>query len=219
MRQIELDAGRGKTLGEFIKKYAPPSENDTELYISQMEKWTGYSKDTKLTDIPTTTLAKNIAKKESGATFKTGETDEEDEESELLSINKIDKFRRNYGWTPPYGFTEDQLLQYMKDNPNATPEELEQGAKQALRERNGGQQEQPQQTQEPQQTVNEDYIKKQISTERLKEIADKLGKSSWLTPKSWDINRAMPDIMAKVETAQDKGYTTEEIINYLKNDL
>jgi len=42
-----------------------------------------------------------------------------------LSINQIEQFRRSFGWTPPLGFTQSQLIQYMNDNPNATPEELE----------------------------------------------------------------------------------------------
>jgi len=49
-----------------------------------------------------------------------------------MSINQIDQFRRSYGWTPPHGFTESQLIQYQKDNPNATPAELEAGANQAI---------------------------------------------------------------------------------------
>jgi len=31
--QIRLDASRGLTLAQFIEKFAPPSENDTENYI------------------------------------------------------------------------------------------------------------------------------------------------------------------------------------------
>lgn len=42
--QLELYAGRGNnTLGGMIKAWAPPNENDTELYIKQMEKATGMS--------------------------------------------------------------------------------------------------------------------------------------------------------------------------------
>jgi hypothetical protein len=32
-KQIELDRGRGLTLRQFIEKWAPPTENDTEGYI------------------------------------------------------------------------------------------------------------------------------------------------------------------------------------------
>ena len=45
-----------------------------------------------------------------------------------MSTNQIEQFRRSYGWTPPFGYSEPQLLQYMKDNPNATKEELAAGA-------------------------------------------------------------------------------------------
>lgn len=49
---------------------------------------------------------------------------------ESLSINQIAQFKNLYGWTPPFGYTQSQLLKYMKDNPGATPEELEAGANQ-----------------------------------------------------------------------------------------
>jgi len=32
-RQIKLDQGRGLTIKEFIFKFAPPSENDTNAYL------------------------------------------------------------------------------------------------------------------------------------------------------------------------------------------
>lgn len=47
-----------------------------------------------------------------------------------LSINQIEQFRRSFGWTPPLGFSMTQLEQFVADNPGATPEELEAGAKQ-----------------------------------------------------------------------------------------
>lgn len=46
-------------------------------------------------------------------------------EEEMLSINQIEQFRRSYGWTPPFGYTESQLLQFMQDNPTLSGEELE----------------------------------------------------------------------------------------------
>lgn len=64
--QIKLDASRGLTLAQFISKYAPPSENDTQQYIKQISAATSASPTTKLSDIPISTLAKAIAHKESG---------------------------------------------------------------------------------------------------------------------------------------------------------
>lgn len=39
------------TLGELIKVYAPPSENETEIYIFEIEKATGLSRSTKLVEL------------------------------------------------------------------------------------------------------------------------------------------------------------------------
>lgn len=54
-----------------------------------------------------------------------------------MSLWEIQTFKNQYDWTPPYGFTEAQLMQFMKDNPNSTPQELEEGAKKALQEQGG----------------------------------------------------------------------------------
>ncbi|MDD3662724.1 MAG: hypothetical protein PHT84_02565 [Candidatus Pacebacteria bacterium] len=48
---------------------------------------------------------------------------------EVMTTEEIAQFASQYGWTPPYGFAEKQLIQFMRDNPDATPEELEAGAK------------------------------------------------------------------------------------------
>lgn len=63
--QIKLDAGRGHTLSTFINKFAPPTENDTKLYIQQAMQTLGVSKDTPISQIPVNKLAKFMAMKES----------------------------------------------------------------------------------------------------------------------------------------------------------
>lgn len=63
--QISLDASRGLTLEQFINKFAPPSENDTQLYVSQMVQATGADGDTLVSEIDLDTLAKAMARKES----------------------------------------------------------------------------------------------------------------------------------------------------------
>ncbi|MCS7261051.1 MAG: hypothetical protein NZ765_09750 [Anaerolineae bacterium] len=40
-RQIRLDASRGLTLEQFIRKYAPPNENPTEAYLRFVSQRTG----------------------------------------------------------------------------------------------------------------------------------------------------------------------------------
>lgn len=134
-------------------------------------------------------------------------------EGDVLSMNQIDQFRRAYGWTPPYGFTEQQLMQYMEDNPNATPEELEAGARQAIGTETG----QGAGTGGTQVTIDENVIRQEFSTDELKSIADKLGMSKWYTPKGMDIDRAMPEILNKVQQALSEGYTKEEVFEYLRN--
>lgn len=63
--QIRLDVERGHTLATFIGKYAPPTENNTKLYIQQATKLLGYGPETPLKSIPVDRLAKFVAMKES----------------------------------------------------------------------------------------------------------------------------------------------------------
>lgn len=51
---------------------------------------------------------------------------------EVMTAEEIAQFKKTYGWTPSFGYTQDQLLNFMKDNPDATPAELEAGTKEAL---------------------------------------------------------------------------------------
>ncbi len=64
--QIKLDAGRGLSLADFISKFAPPSENDTQNYIQQIASATSTNPTTPISQIPVDVLAKAIAHKESG---------------------------------------------------------------------------------------------------------------------------------------------------------
>jgi len=67
--QIRLDQDRGLTLEKFINKYAPPSENNTAQYLSQMEKALGVPRGTPLSQISVDDLAAAVAMKESGTRF------------------------------------------------------------------------------------------------------------------------------------------------------
>jgi hypothetical protein len=64
--QIRLDAGRGYTLAQYITKYAPPSENDTALYIEQASHSLGIDPNTPLANVDLSRLAAFQARKESG---------------------------------------------------------------------------------------------------------------------------------------------------------
>jgi hypothetical protein len=52
-RQLQLDAGRGMTLGQAIYSWAPPSENDTANYLQHVIEGLGGSvtADTPLTEV------------------------------------------------------------------------------------------------------------------------------------------------------------------------
>src|SRR5579864_2244084 len=50
-RQISLDAGRGLNVGQFIGKYAPPSENNTSNYLNYVTGQLGVSPDTQLVNL------------------------------------------------------------------------------------------------------------------------------------------------------------------------
>jgi hypothetical protein len=63
-----LDANRGDNIRTFIQDYAPPSENNTELYIKHMTTTLGVPETTTLKEIIETqgirAIAKAIAMKE-----------------------------------------------------------------------------------------------------------------------------------------------------------
>jgi len=65
-RQVEIDAGRGQTVREFISKYAPPGSNDTEGYIRSASESLGADPDAKLSDIDRGKVVAFMARKESG---------------------------------------------------------------------------------------------------------------------------------------------------------
>ena len=126
--------------------------------------------------------------------------------NEILSINQIDTFRRNYKWTPPYGYTENQLLQFMKDNPTLTPEELEAAANKAMAGKI---------TKTPENII--DWINSNMSDEQLKSLkkkADEAGISHWYTGKKTDVKNYLDSVKDKIQTTIESGYTKEEILEF-----
>ncbi len=59
-------AGRGETLGDYIRTYAPPSQNDTEGYIRGAERALGTSREAPLSGLDLGALAKFQVRQESG---------------------------------------------------------------------------------------------------------------------------------------------------------
>ena len=100
----------------------------------------------------------------------------------------------------------------MKDNPNATPEELEAGARKAI----GGTEINIETTKTPDEIISS--IIDTMSDEQLKSLkkkADVAGVSSMWRGKKTDIKNYLNSIKDKIQTAMDEGYTEEEIIEFL----
>lgn len=69
-RQIRLDKVRQLTLEEFVYKYAPPGENDSELYIQQLASRLQAQRNHPIMMYSTEELARFIAYKESKTTVR-----------------------------------------------------------------------------------------------------------------------------------------------------
>lgn len=65
--QIRLDTARDLTVEEFVYKYAPPNENNTELYIQQLTNATGTNRNSSIKQVSLSNLASFLARKESGS--------------------------------------------------------------------------------------------------------------------------------------------------------
>jgi len=129
-----------------------------------------------------------------------------------LSVSQVDTFRRSYGWTPPLGFTQSQLEQYVADNPNATPEELEAGARGVTPN---------QETQETPQSSPQEVIAfvlgnmNDAQKSALKKRSDVAGISSIFKPAGTDIANYLDSVKEQIQEALDAGYTKEEILVHL----
>jgi len=137
----------------------------------------------------------------------------EDEEEPPLTMWELGEFSRRYGWTPPYGFTQSQLTQYIADNPTSSPEELEAGAKRALTQSEGGEI-------KPQTTYVEAVGEiMNTLTEDEKDILFKKAKEKGMTSiwrGKWnDIKAYIENTKDQIEEAINQGYTAEEIKQYL----
>ncbi len=76
-RQIALDAGRGLNVGQFISKYAPSSENDTQRYLANVLAWTGLTSASPLTtpaSLPTYQPAPSFTAQESASSGAVNDT-------------------------------------------------------------------------------------------------------------------------------------------------
>jgi len=134
-----------------------------------------------------------------------------------LSVNQIEQFRRSYGWTPPFGYSQEQLIQFMNDNPGLSPEEYEEAANQVESGQQNSQstQQSKQTLQTPEQIV--DGIMSQLSDSQLKafkKLADEAGVSSFARGTKGDVEHYLNTITPQIQEALSEGYTIEEVIAF-----
>lgn len=139
---------------------------------------------------------------------------------EVLTINQIDQFRRSYGWTPPFGYTFAQLQQYMADNPDATPEELEAGAQEAGSGEAGGEAETEAGAESGQDVAGTiSYISQNLSANQLDVLhtkAQEAGVAKWWHGKKKNVEAYLESIRDKIfDALAVDGYTKEEILEFL----
>ncbi|MFA6897249.1 MAG: hypothetical protein WCQ96_03115 [Patescibacteria group bacterium] len=93
--QIQLDASRGLTVSQFVNKYAPPSENNTGLYITQFNNALGSNSSTLLSSLDVNRVAEFMAKKESGTVVKASNTSNVSSSEEgSISSYQVERARR-----------------------------------------------------------------------------------------------------------------------------
>lgn len=124
---------------------------------------------------------------------------------------ELDAFETSYGWRPPLGVGLDQAIQYMRANPNSTPQELATALYEAY-------------SSQPSQTLPVSDVISQISdgmtTEQrnlLFKKAKDAGQASFWTGKKKDVARYLntPAIRTQIENATAAGLTPERIIEML----
>lgn len=127
-----------------------------------------------------------------------------------LSTVDLQRIENLYGFVPPLGVTMSEIEQFVNDNPNATPAELQAGidawARGETGETTAGQQ--------GGQFLTKDYFN-QLTTEQLKDFADKAGASKWYTGKSKDIDRFLDQLMVQIEQERANGYSDQQILDYM----
>lgn len=72
MMDIKNDINKGlNTVTKLIAQYAPPSENNTAVYINNLVSWTGFGSNQVLTsnEVVVKTMAKAIVRMELGSTY------------------------------------------------------------------------------------------------------------------------------------------------------
>lgn len=194
--------GAGVTINdsyeEALKKIQPyyNEANRTTQIVGSAE--TGYS----LIDTKTGKVIKDIKSVIQGD----GST------TEPMSVWEIQQYNKLYGWTPPSGFTRQQIDDYVKANPNATPSELEAGAKQALLGITNDSGESIE--------LTSDYFKSLYTSDELYKIAEKNNLVNYWSPFSGhDVKRLLNSIDETIVQYRNEGYSDQEILEEIFNNV
>lgn len=147
------------------------------------------------------------------------------DDNDPLSLVDIKRIEELYGFTPPLGASFSQVQQFILDNPNASPAELQQAIDQLNLGSNAGTpagapQSTPagggQSVESPEQ-----YLRSQLSENELKKLADATGSSSIFRKKSTDINNFFAeqpqDVLNQIVEAVQAGHSIDSIVSYLKS--
>lgn len=194
--------GAGVTINdsyeEALKKIQPyyNEANRTTQVVGSAE--TGYS----LIDVKTGEVIKDIKSAIQGD----GNT------TEPMSVWEIQQYKKLYGWTPPSGFTRQQIDDYVNLNPNLTPSELDAGAKQALLGI----------TNDSGESINltSDYFKSLYTSDELYKIAEKNNLVNYWSPFSGDdVKRLLNSIDETITQYKNEGYSDQEILEEIFNNV
>ena len=133
-----------------------------------------------------------------------------------MTLTDIKNFTEIYGWRPPAGVSQNEALQFMKDNPNATPKELQAAAEEAVL---GA-------TPAVEKTVDEvtTFIEENMSDAQLKVFKAK-AKEKGFTKGGFlgfgvgkeGVSDYLKSIKSKIEVAISQGFTEQEILDFLSS--
>lgn len=135
-----------------------------------------------------------------------------------MSLTDIKNFTEIYGWRPPSGVSQNEALQFMKDNPGATPAELQKDAEEAVGI-----------VQAPERTVEEvtTFIEENMTEAQLKVFKTKAKEAGFTRGGSFffglgvgveGVSDYLASIKSKIQIAISQGFSEQEILDFLASN-